>query len=93
MATKKRKYNLSNSVKDRIAPIWGVLISGITIFSTGFGAGVYISSAFYDMKNKDEDFEHKQELLDIKSEYEDKIHELREQVYLLQKETLGNEEK
>lgn len=93
--SKFKNMNLVDKLRDKATSVWGLLISGLTLFGFGFGVGCYITSTLSDLKRNDDEFKRQMELIEMKAKYEDKIFELRNNIYVLQKKCIdyGESEK
>lgn len=86
----KNGNDFSLRFREKMASTWGLLLSGISILSVGFTAGIYIAGILNKLEQNDKDMIVKQEKFNLQCEYEAKIHELRERIYSLEKENLKN---
>lgn len=75
-------------IKDLISSTWGLLITGSTLISMGFGAGCYIMSSLCDIRHNDEITRLNEKIIDIKMEHEKELHELRQELYKAQNELI-----
>lgn len=83
-----KKANITNKIKDKMATTWGLVISAATLFSLGFGSGIYISSVLSIIEQNDLQMKHYMDVVEQRSAYDEKIHELRETIFSLEKEIL-----
>lgn len=91
--SRKKKIDLKTSIKEKITSTWGIFISACVIFSTGFGGGCYVANTLADMHHNDDIMKLQKEILDAKEQNEVTVHDLRNQVYNLQKELIKERRK
>lgn len=83
-----KKAKITDKLKDRLATAWGLVISAATIFSFGFGSGIYVSNVLSKIEQNDIRMKHYNDIIEQRSTYDEKIEELREANFSLQKEIL-----
>lgn len=83
----------SNKVIEWLGTGWGVVLTGLSIFGMGFGAGLYVANIHADLETYKKDATYynellncKQDLFDYKIEKEKEIFELHSTINKLQSE-------
>jgi uncharacterized protein YlxW (UPF0749 family) len=83
-----KNRSLEIRIKEKMASTWGLVLSAFSIFAVGFSTGCYISNVLAEIKYREVKIKQQQEFLDLKSQHEEKVHELSRIIYELQKENL-----
>lgn len=80
--------NIKKNVLEKLSSTWGGLITGFTIFGIGFSAGMYISNVISEVDKMEITNKYQKEIIQIQSDYENKLHQLRQDLYEYQNSLL-----
>lgn len=80
--------NIKNKISQKISTTWEILLAGFSIFGAGFSAGFYISKVISDIEEMEKTNKFQREIIQIQSDYETQLHQLRQNLYELQNKIL-----
>lgn len=80
--------NIKRNIQAKLSSTWGVLMAGFTIFGMGFSAGLYISKVMLEVEKMEIVNRYQKEMIQIQSDYENKLHQLRQDLYEAQNSLL-----